>query len=308
MKALTEERLFEPFADPVDGVLCLPAESNAATVAKLAAPLGWRFPLWLDPELSLNEQVRSSSHASASSRFGPYCDNITGMNWQRPDGMTVRVGERVVKYTTGYDILRFLIEGGERYGRPLDYVLRLRPLCESSLTWHLHGERPSLRRAASSVFRSSWIHWLESFDGIVDGQTSLRATVHCPIQEVEIFDEYFRNLANDHGLEFQTSAVSEFQADGLPDFVVKTTVDQVLQTAFDLGNNPGIRCVALCSNGVVHGYVSDPGSIFKLLQPLEAGLHAEGGDWRSRHVSDRSAASPESGWMDILREEWGEYP
>ncbi|MFZ4778617.1 MAG: hypothetical protein ACOYM3_24890 [Terrimicrobiaceae bacterium] len=306
MKALTEERLFEPFMDPVDGVLCLPADSNATAIAAQAAPLGWRFPLWLDPALPLYEQVRCCSHAPASSRFGPYCDNITGMNWLRPDGRSVRVGERVVKSTTGYDLLRFLLESGERYGRPLDYVLRLRPLCDTSRVWHLHGERPSLLRSVSAVLHSSWVHWLESFDGIVDGPTSfLRAAVHCPNGETEAFDEYFNNLAKDHGLEIQGSTVTAFPADGLPDFVIKTTVDRVLETAFDLGENSGVRCVALCSSGVVLGYVSDYESVLKLLRPLESGLHAVGGEWRSSHIADRPTAPPESEWLATLCREWG---
>jgi hypothetical protein len=305
---ISQERFFEHFMDPVDGVLCLPAESNAADVAKLAAPLGWRFPLWLDPGLPLREQVRCSSHAPASSRFGPYCDNITGMNWQFSDGRKVRVGERVVKSTTGYDLLRFLLESGERYGRPLDYVLRLRPLCDSSRTWHLQGERASLGRAVPAILHSSWVHWLESFEAIVDGQPSLRATVHCPGGEVEAFEEFFAGFAKDHGLEIQASAVAGFPAVGLPDFVVKTTVDRVLPMAFELGNNPGVRCVASCSNGVVFGHVSEPGSIPGLLQPLESRLHAEGGDWRSRHVAARSPAAPESEWLATLRKEWGVNP
>ena len=303
-----QERSFEKFLDPVDGVLCLPAQSNASDVAKLAAPLGWRFPLWLDHRLSLLEQVRCSSYAPASSRFGPYCDNITGMNWLFPDGRTVRVGERVVKSTTGYDVLRLLLESGERYGRPLDYVLRLRPLCDASRTWHFRGEPPLLARAVSAILHSSWIHWLESLEAIVSGETTLRATVHCPSDEVEVFEDYFSGLTKDHGLEIQTSDVVDFPKIGLPDFVVKTTVDRVLTTAFDLGGNPGVRCVALCSIGVVLGYVSDPVSILKLLQPLERSLHPEGGDWRSRHVAGHSPVPPESAWLAALRKEWGVNP
>lgn len=305
MNALVEERLFEPFMDPVDGVICVSAESNAAAVAEQADPLGWRFPLWLDPLVPLREQVCSSSYAPASSRFGPYCDNFTGMNWQRPDGRTVRVGERVVKSTTGYDLLRFFLESGDHFGRPLDFVLRLRPACDASRTWHLHGERSSLSHAASAVLQSPWIHWLESFDAIVDGRTSLRAAVHCPSAEVEIFQDYLRGVAGDFGLELATSNATTLPADGLPDFVIKTTVDRVLDTACGLGENPGVRCVALCSNGVVLGHVSDFGSIRDWLQPLEAGLFAEGGHWQSRHVADRLAAPPESEWIATLGEEWG---
>jgi hypothetical protein len=305
---IAQERLFEHFMDPVDGVLCLPAESHAADVGNLAVPLGWRFPLWLDPGLPLREQVRCSSHAPASSRFGPYCDNITGMNWLLPDGRTVRVGERVVKSTTGYDLLRFLLESGERHGHPLDYVLRLRPLCDSSRTWHLQGEPACLGRAVSAILHSSWVHWLESIEAIVDGQPSLRAAVHCPGGEVEVFEQFFAAFAKDHGLQIQTASVPMFPAVGLPDFVVKTTVDQVLPTAFDLGRKPGVRCVGLCPNGVVLGYVSDPAGILQLLQPMEKSLHAAGGDWHSRHVAARSAEPPESEWLTTLRKEWGIKP
>lgn len=305
---IAQERLFEHFMDPVDGVVCLPAQSNAPDVAKLAAPLGWRFPLWLDPMLPLQEHVRCSSHVPASSRFGPYCDNITGMNWRLPDGRTVRVGERVVKSTTGYDLLRFLLESGERYGHPLDYVLRLRPLCDASRTWHFRGERPLLTRAVPAILHSSWIHWLESLEAIVDGETTLRACVHCPGDEVEAFDKFFGGLAHDHGLELEASVATGFPAVGLPDFVVKTTVDRVLQTAFDLGGNPGVRCVALCSNGVVLGYVSDPGLIVQLLKPLESSLHAAGGDWRSRRFAGHSPVPPESEWLATLHKEWGMNP
>lgn len=307
MSALTEERLFEPFVDPVDGVVCLSAKCNATAVREQTAHHGWRFPLWLDPKLPLSDQVRSSSHALASSRFGPYCDNITGMNWQRPDGVIVRVGERVVKSTTGYDMLRFLLESGERYGRPLDYVLRLRPACDASRVWNFHGERASLRRAAYAVLHSSWIHWLESFDMIVNGQTSLRATAHCPGDELDIFEAYLNGITLDHGLEIEGTDQASVSADGLPDFVIKTTVDRVLETAIGLGERSGGRCVALCYNGVVLGYVPDPGSIIDLMGSLEEGLYAEGGDWRSRHVA-RSASPPESDWILTLRKEWGVNP
>ena len=104
---IAEERLFEHFIDPVDGVLCLPAASDASVIERDASPHGLRFPLLLDRTSSLCEQVASSPFAPASSRYGPYCDNITGMNWGLPDGRRVRVGERVVKSATGYDLLRF---------------------------------------------------------------------------------------------------------------------------------------------------------------------------------------------------------
>ena len=152
MSVLTEERLFEPFIDATDGVLCLPAGSDEAEIERLAGLHGLRFPLLHDRGAPLCDQVAASPFAPASSRFGPYCDNITGMNWELPDGRRVRIGERVVKSTTGYDLLRFLLGTVGRYGRPVDYVLRLRPACEESQTFFLRGD-PVLLRGGGQASR-----------------------------------------------------------------------------------------------------------------------------------------------------------
>jgi len=50
-----------------------------------------------------------------------------GMNWRLPDGRIVRVGERVVKTTTGYDWFRFLLHTSHRFGHATDYASRLQP-------------------------------------------------------------------------------------------------------------------------------------------------------------------------------------
>ena len=92
----------------------MPAESSAADIRARIGKHPLRFPLILDLHATLEEQVAASGFAPASSRFGPYCDNIMGMNWQLPAGRIVRIGERVVKSTTGYDWFRFLLPGDGR--------------------------------------------------------------------------------------------------------------------------------------------------------------------------------------------------
>jgi hypothetical protein len=109
-------RLFEPFFDSIDGVMCGPATITAADIEPIRISNGFRFPLFLDREQPLCDQVAASGFASSSSRFGPYCDNILGMNWKLPGGRIVRIGERVVKSTTGYDLLRFLLQSRGRFG------------------------------------------------------------------------------------------------------------------------------------------------------------------------------------------------
>lgn len=306
MKALTEERLFEPFIDPIDGVLCLPAASDATTIERIAAPHGLRFPLVADESSSLCDQVAASPFAPASSRFGPYCDNITGMNWELPDGRRARIGERVVKSTTGYDLLRFLLGTDGRYGHPVDYVLRMRPACDRSLTFFLRGEAGAVRQAAADILRTSWLHWLDSLDYLAgSGQdTSLRAAVNTTPEELDAYVDFLTTLADKHRLSLDHAP--GLPRDGLPDIVIKLSPESVLDTVLRLADHPGAKCTALCYCGVVHVFLEDcrTEAILGMARPLEPELHAVGGDWSSRHVKARTSESVEAEWISTLRREW----
>lgn len=144
------ERLFEPFVDAIDGTACVSASATLAEIEALCAPHRLRFPLILDAKATLRDHVEAATHAPASHRFGPFCDNILGMNWRLPSGKAVRIGERVAKTTTGYDWLRFLLHTGNRFGEPLDYVIRLRPDCGFTMVAEFSAEemwsRPSGRQ------------------------------------------------------------------------------------------------------------------------------------------------------------------
>ena len=298
---IAEERFFEHFMDPVDGVLCLPAGSDAAAIERQALPHGLRFPLLLDRTSPLCEQVASSPFAPASSRYGPYCDNITGMNWELPDGRRVRVGERVVKSTTGYDLLRFLLASGSRYGRALDYVLRLRPACDTSMVFCLRGEAASLRSALKTLLQSSWMHWLDSVDLVAGDSPFLRVAVHCPALEFEAYRDFLSAFSKKFSLALEPTA--EPALDGCPDLVVKTTPEFVADTALSLAKHPGAKCVALSACGVVHVFLPDSGAIAKIVRPIESALHAMGGHWQSRHVSP-GPSQLEASWISTLRKEW----
>lgn len=296
------ERLFEHFLDPVDGVLCLPAAGDAEAIEREASPHGLRFPLLLDRTTPLCEQVASSPFAPASSRYGPYCDNITGMNWELPDGRRVRVGERVVKSTTGYDLLRFLLAGGSRYGRAVDYVLRLRPACDTSRVFCLRGDVDSLRPALKTLLQSSWVHWLDSVDLVAGDSPFLHVAVHCPARELEAYRDFLSAFSMKFSLAMEPAA--EPVLDGCPDLAVKTTPEFVADTALSLAKHPGAKCVALCACGVVHVFLPDSGAIGEIVRPIESALHAMGGHWQSRHVSP-GPPPLEASWISTLRKEWG---
>ncbi len=289
--------------DPVDGVLCLPAGSNAMAIEREAAPHGLRFPLVMDREAPLCEQVISSPFAPASSRYGPYCDNITGMNWELPDGRRVRIGERVVKSTTGYDLLRFLLESGTRFGRAVDYVLRLRPACDSSQVFHLNGEAASLRFAIKTLLRSSWMHWFDSIDFITQDTPFLRIAANYPAEESAAYEDFLAGLAAKFALSLNIAPESVH--DGCPDLMVKTSPEFVIDTALDIANRTGAKCIALCYCGVVHAYLpdTDKNAIIEIIRPIESDLHNIGGHWQSRQVQ-RVPSPLEAAWISTLHKEW----
>ena len=304
-----KERFFEPFVDAVDGVMCVSAAADAADIAGQSAPQGLRFPLLLQGDAPLSEQVAASAFAPASSRFGPYCDNITGMNWELPDGRRVRIGERVVKSTTGYDLLRFLIGTGTRFGRPLDYVLRLRPACDGGGMFSLHGSPELLETAAAEILRSSFLHWFESVDWIGgNGEPWLRVGVHCPTREWTIFADFLSSLAGRHGLTMQTAPGDGQVMDGLPDLVLKTTPDRVIPLARKMASDSGVRCIAMCYCAAVHVYLPAGSNFLErvtaLIEPESDSLNTIGGYWHSRHVEPPNPCAEESAWIETLQNGW----
>lgn len=308
--ALDHERLFEPFLDEVDGVLCVSSEATAREVARLAEPHGLRFPLWLDPGQSLRANIMAGDYAPASSRFGPFCDNITGMNWELPDGRMVRVGERVVKSTTGYDLLRFLLGSADRFGRARDYVLRLRPLCDRDGAFFLAGGERALEQAVAEILHGPFLDWLDSVDWLAakDQPARLRVGVHCSGAEFRVFANYVGSLALRHALAVGENSLSEFVPDGLPDLALKTTPDQVIPLCRDLASREGTRSIGLCYAGVVHIYLQNArnpaAAVAEIVHRTAASLEDSGGDWISRHAVRPMGSEEEDRWVRALLEEW----
>ena len=303
-------RCFEPFLDPIDGILCLPATATAAEISAKATEHKLRFPLLIDANATLREQVDSTGFAPASSRFGPYCDNIVGMNWKLPNGHVVRIGERVVKTTTGYDLFRFLLSTGNRFGEPIDYVLRLRPDCGTTSIYRLNGSYSDLAKAVPSLLSHCWMHWFDAIDVLVEGadqSSQCRIVVNCPESEIPVVEQYLSGFSKSHGLGMATERHVPMPTDGCPDFVFKTTPEMVLRLASDIADSGSVRCVALCYNAVVHGYLTDDSNkehrIRSLIKHHAAELHAVGGDWHSRHVPPEPPAALEAGWISLFEQE-----
>ncbi|WP_010587742.1 FAD-linked oxidase C-terminal domain-containing protein [Schlesneria paludicola] len=297
------ERYFEPFLDPIDGVLCLSAESTATDVEASAAAHKLRFPLLIDRTATLRVQVNATGFAPASSRFGAFCDNIVGMNWKLPNGRTIRVGERVVKTTTGYDLFRFLLASGDRFGHPIDYVLRLRPDCGPTTIVVLKGSVERVSKAIPDVLRTCWMHWFDSIDFISDQDASsamIRIVVNGPIDESPVAERYLTEFAQSHTLSIDMERNAIPPTDGLPDFAFKTATEHVIPLAREIAKS-GVRCVALCYNGVVHGFLDDSADrdnrIRTLINAHGEHLMTVGGDWHSRHLPDLPPSTQETQWI-----------
>lgn len=297
----SEERLFEHFVDEVDGVMCIPSGMPLAEIFRRAAVFRHRFPLWIDSEASLSSHVVAAMYAPASHRFGPFCDNILGMNWRLSDGRVLRIGERVAKTTTGYDWLRFLLHTGGRFGEPLDYVIRLRPDCGYSAVAYLRADFVRLQLAASMLLRGAWMHWWESVDFIPEGtEGQLRVAVHCPDIEARAFEAELRRVAESCGAVLKWCADSKLPPCPLPDLTLKTTSDRVMQMALEIRGRGDFEVVGLCYQGVLHISVRNPGDVLGLAKHFEDQLFEIGGDWHSVHHQHRSANQSEETWLKVL--------
>jgi hypothetical protein len=301
-------RLFEPFLDPIDGVICVSANDTVRAIDERVADSRLRFPLFLDRDAPISEQLVASPYAVVSSRFGPFCDNVLGMNWRLPNGMTIRLGERVVKSTTGYDVFRFLLHAPRLHGEPTCFVLRLRPRCDETQTWTLSGTTADLDRAASEVATSCWQSWIDSVDLVFQGDgQQLRLGMHGPVNDLVILGSYVEQLASRYSLRLE-SRVDELPADGLPDLVFKTMPDRANVFAMEMSRLQPARCVVLRPIGVIHVYldgVERPQPMVReLVDRFGDEIERDGGDWSSRWL-DRANSSVEAGWLSIFRREAG---
>lgn len=296
------ERLFEPFFDAIDATVLISSTQPLHQIASLTPNARLRFPLQLDQNASLFDHLRASDHAPSSGRFGAFCDNVLGMNWLLTDGRRVRIGERVVKSTTGYDWFRFLLHTDGRFGHPTDYVIRLRPDCGLWLSASFAGTPACLRNLIKLLLTSGWMHWWDSVDLLADASTqTCRVTVNCPETEASLFEGELARVATCSGTSLALSHESGPPLDGLPDLSVKTTPDRAATLAHQLVGL-GMRTVTMSYCGVIHAYTPAPDAVPALLAPLEKELHAEGGHWMSRHHPANTCSPLEEPWLKSLRQ------
>lgn len=317
----SERGLFEHFIDPIDGVMCCSAETTGHDLLQLHASHGLRFPLSLSRAHSLRDQVASTSFGPSSSRFGPYCDNILGMNWKLPHGRIVRIGERVVKSTTGYDLMRFLLQSQGRFGEPTDFVIRLRPNCRATGTFDFTGPFETVASVAKELISTCWLHWFEAIDLHYGNRGCLlRLKLNCGEGEWQVYQAHLANLAESNGLELKSN-LEPFQSfDGCPDLMLKTTPDRAVSLAQEIASkepsNAEWGCIVMLACGVVHVYQpkslneanseDKAASLAAIVDRYKQELFAVGGEWRSRHLRPPKPTTIEAHWLAQLDQEFAE--
>ncbi len=297
-------RLFSPFVDAIDMVMCCPADALLRDIQQAAAGHGLRFPLVCDPACSLQAHVAAVDYAPASSRFGPYVDNILGMNWELPSGRVVRIGERVIKSTTGYDLLRFLLHSDGRYGRARDYVLRLRPLGGGRVSAIFGVDRENLDSVRNAFLRTSWIHWIDAVTLCVSdsGASVLHVEADCAAGEEAIFEAYLDAVAGEEGLTKEE--LFGIRRDGLPALSVKTTVPAATGIARRLVEENGGTAAVLCVKGVVHYFPPVRARPISLIEHLAKQCEADGGHLMGPWAEPLRASAPELIWSTTLETAW----
>lgn len=230
------------------------------------------------------------------------------MNWRLPNGLVIRVGERVVKTTTGYDLFRFLLGSGERFGTPVDYVLRLRPTSEVNAVVTLSAPRllPSSRGASptdsvsaavSPLLHDGWMHWFDSIDLLINSDDiQLRLAIAAQADEWPVYTAFLAEFARKQHLEITIDEHAPPLRDGCPDLVLKTAPEHVVELARTIGHTPGVHVVALCYPGVVHVY-GEAALMATIVDQHAARLHTIGGDWHSRHLPPLVPNAAESVWI-----------
>ncbi|MFO7726232.1 MAG: hypothetical protein R6V45_11850 [Oceanipulchritudo sp.] len=301
--AIAGERLFTEFLDPVDMTGVFPAEMRLEEINRIAGEAGLRFPLVCAEGATLPEHVRVVDHAPASSRFGPYVDNILGMNWKLPSGRMVRIGERVVKTTTGYDLMRFLLHTGADLGRPTHFVLRLRPLGGETLRGEFTGDDEALRAVGATLCADSWNHWIDRIDLLAGERETVRlqVAVDCMCGEGERFEAYFGQVAERAGATFAKGP--SLAETGLPFFSVKGLPGEAARTARRCVEALGGRARALLLTGSVLVY-PDKEVKADWIRTLEEELEAIGGHLLGNVPGTRIGRDDEAQWIRQMEEQW----
>lgn len=188
--------IFEPFFDPSDLSACVPADTSVADLNARAEKDSIYFPLWRDISESLGSIYLNTRICSRSFRFGTMGDNTLGLRLALKNGKAIDLGGRVVKNVVGFDLTRFFSGSQGRLGRPLNLVLRLRPLPEVRREMKITGSLDTLEAFRTDLMKSPWVHCIDAFDFEISPQGLwLGLAFSCTRPEETVFERALFALA-----------------------------------------------------------------------------------------------------------------
>ncbi|GEM_PF-156936 len=301
------ERLFDPFFDPVDLTVCCPAKVTEPELTGRIDAAHAYFPLFADPHTSLDSQIATREYTARSARYGPFADNILGMNWELPGGARVRVGERVVKSSTGYDLMRFLLHAPPRFGRATDYVLRLRARQGGFQIRRVSGSFDRLDALCRELSRSPWLHAIDAVDWIFDDVEAdgfLQLQYDTRPENADHYEAYWGDLALRHGVAVSRTERAWSTGSGV-DTTIKSTPVDALRIARKIHHTTGCPTVCHATVGytVVYGKSGHTHVTRELLREWRHETAGAGG-----HVRAPGFPAPdeeEGAWIERLLEAWG---
>ncbi|MEQ9218966.1 MAG: hypothetical protein RLO17_13040 [Cyclobacteriaceae bacterium] len=275
-------------------------------INKQAFEYGLYFPLIQNENKSLSEHLLAMEYTSRSARFGPYVDNILGMNWELPSGQIIKIGERVVKSTTGYDLFRFLLHTNGCYGHATDYVIRLRPVNGSPHGGNFIGKKDTLQKVYSELRSSSWSHWVDKVDLLFSDNNDPRieVIVNCQEKEKIRFFAYFNKLSEKAGCTFKEAEIEEYNP--LPWMTMKSLPSKVFNVAENLVQRAGGNYRILLMNGVILMDPSDEKLAQEVISEIKSQVELEGGHLYGTGLAEieHEISGDEEIWIQKLESIW----
>lgn len=303
---ILSDNLFTHFVDKWDMTMCCSSDITGKALNAAAYEYGLYFPLIHDEKRSVREHVEAMEYTSRSARFGAFIDNVVGMNWIIPSGKKVRVGERVVKSTTGYDLFKFLLMADGHFGYPSDYVIRLRPFSDTSYRGKFAGDRKSLNGVYQELRASSWSHWIDEVDLIIseNGAPCIEVTINCQLSEKASFFDFFQGVASRNRSHFEETAGDTVKA--LPWLTIKCLPSEAFKIAEDLVKHAGGVCSVLLINGVILINPRDQIRAKQMIYDMRPNLEHQGGHVYGNGLDKRQndIENTEETWVTNLLRTW----
>ncbi|MCJ8332379.1 MAG: FAD-binding oxidoreductase [Lentisphaeria bacterium] len=285
---------FEPYYDPLDMTTCVTATSTLAEINAKASKDKLYYPLVLNPAESIDAQIRAIQYCPESYRYGSLSDNILGMTIRVNDN-EFRIGSRVVKNATGYDLNRFIASKVPNFVSIKNVILRLRPQFDKIESRKIRGTKEALIRIIKELNRSSWSHVINALTLHITTESNvLYMSFSCEERSIELYDEMIIELAGDCEISSDELKHSLSLSDSSK---IKATISESIKQAFELTEKFAGEALCFPGNGYLLHQADASDELKSYLNSLNTDLASMSG-----HVDSSMIVHQESEWEIEMRE------